>query len=186
MLVRGPDPAKLSPASTALAGPCETRGCFRRAVAITIRAVDRESQLIAVRVRFAISNSIIEKIVTHVNRKAWWHVPPHDPTAYSKRGKFFASSFREAEFYGRPLDDPQRVAISKPLVGDEKTIAKVLGIPPQHDGMSLEEIAAHDVLWRNAALSKGFDSIVLMAPKSFISLKNEGKLPRSLELNVLL
>lgn len=40
-----------------------------------------------------------EKLIAHVNRKDWWHVPPRDPSAYSKRGKFFASSFREAEFW---------------------------------------------------------------------------------------
>jgi hypothetical protein len=51
--------------------------------------------------------------------------------------------------------------------------------------MSLEEIAAHDVLWRNAALAKGFDSIVLMTPKAFTRLTTDGKLPRSLELNLL-
>lgn len=117
----------------------------------------------AVRSRSAIPSSVIQRIVAHVNRKEWWHVPPHDPIAYSKRGKFFASSFREAEFYGRPLDKPQRVVIAKPVIGDERAISKVLGIPPQHDGMSLEEIATHDALWRNAALAKGFDSIVLMA-----------------------
>ncbi len=105
--------------------------------------------------------------------------------AYSKRGKFFASSFSEAEFYGRPLDEPQRIVIAKPLVGDEQAIAKALGIPPQHTGMSLEEIAAHDVLWRNAALAKGFDSIVLMTPKALTRLTTDGKLPRSLELNLL-
>jgi hypothetical protein len=131
-------------------------------------------------------SSVTERIVAHVNRKKWWHVPPNDPMAYSKRGKFFASSFREAEFYGRPLDIPQRVVIAKPLVGDEQAIAKVLGIPPQHDGMSLEEIAVHDVLWRNAALAKGFDSIVLMTPKAFTHFTSDDKLPRSLELNLLL
>jgi hypothetical protein len=129
--------------------------------------------------------SVTERIIAHVNRKAWWHVPPQDPMAYSKRGKFFASSFSEAEFYGRPLDEPQKVVIAKPIVGDERTIAKVLGIPPQHAGMSLEEIAAHDVLWRNAALAKGFDSIVLTTPKAFARLTTDGKLPRSLELNLL-
>lgn len=129
--------------------------------------------------------SVTERIIAHVNRKAWWHVPPQDPMAYSKRGKFFASSFSEAEFYGRPLDDPQRVVIANPLVGDESAIAKALGIPAQHAGMSLEEIAAHDMLWRNAALAKGFDSIVLMTPKAFSCFRADGKLPRSLELNVL-
>jgi hypothetical protein len=46
----------------------------------------------------------LQKLVRHINRKAWWHVPPRDPRAYEKRGKFLASSFREAEFYGRPHD----------------------------------------------------------------------------------
>lgn len=127
----------------------------------------------------------IQKLVRSVNRKKWWHVPPQDPRAYSKRGKFFSSSFSEAEFYGRPSDVPERVKIERPLVGDERTIARVLGIPTQHEGMSLEEIAAHDALWRNTALAKGFDSIVLMSPKAFAKLKAEGKPPRSLELNIL-
>lgn len=126
-----------------------------------------------------------QKVIRHVNRKHWYHVPPRDPTAYGKRGKFFASSFSEAEFYGRPLDVPERVKISRPLLGDERTIARVLGIPAQHEGMSLEEIAKHDELWRNAAIAKGFDSIVLMSPKAFAKFKDDGKLPRSLELNVL-
>jgi hypothetical protein len=127
----------------------------------------------------------IEKAVNHVNRKNWWHVQPANPNAYSTRGKFFASSFAEAEFWGRPLDEPQRVTIAKPLVGDELTISKALGVPPQHDNMSLDQIAAHDAVWRNAALKKGFDSILLMAPKCFARFKTTGKFPRSLELNVL-
>lgn len=129
--------------------------------------------------------SAYERLISHVNRKQWWHVPPHDAGAYRKRGKFFASSFAEAEFYGRPLDKPQRAAVKKPLVGDEKTIAKVLRIRPQREGMSLEEIAAHDAKWRAAALAKGYDSIVLMAPNTFAKFKASGKPPRSLELNVL-
>jgi hypothetical protein len=127
-----------------------------------------------------------EKLISHVNRKQWWHVPPQDPDAYRKRGKFFASSFAEAEFYGRPLDQPERVSIRKPLVGDEKTIARHLRIPPQQAGMSLDEIAEHDAKWRDAALAMGYDSIVLMTPSAFAKFNAEGKPPRSLELNVLL
>lgn len=63
-----------------------------------------------------------EKLVAHVNRKNWWHVPPQDPKAYRKRGKFLASTYREAEFWGRPLDEPQKASISRPLVGDEATL----------------------------------------------------------------
>lgn len=126
-----------------------------------------------------------EKLVAHVNRKNWWHVPPVDPGAYRKRGKFLASSFEAAEFYGRPLDEPQKVIVAKPLIGDEHRISKVLCIPPQYDGMTLRQIAAHDALWRNAALKKGFDSILLMAPKCFAEFKASGKIPRSLELNIV-
>jgi len=61
-----------------------------------------------------------------VNRKQWWHVPPRDPDAFRKRGKFLASSYRGAEFYGRPLLDPIRVSISKPLIGDETLIERKL------------------------------------------------------------
>ncbi|HUI43784.1 MAG TPA: hypothetical protein VL523_17625 [Terriglobia bacterium] len=56
-----------------------------------------------------------QKLIAHINRKAWWHVPPRDPSAYRKRGKFYASSFAEAEFWGRPLDRPERAATPNPL-----------------------------------------------------------------------
>jgi hypothetical protein len=126
-----------------------------------------------------------KRLITHINRKQWWHVPPVGQDAYQKRGKFFSSSFAEAEFWGRPLDEPQKVTVKKPLVGDERRISRVLGIPAQHDGMTLEEIAAHDARWRNAAITKGYDAIVLMTPKCFLEWKTKGKMPRNLELNVL-
>jgi hypothetical protein len=129
--------------------------------------------------------ALYDRLVAHLNRKNWWHVPPVDSDAYKKRGKFLASSFEAAEFYGRPLDEPQKVTISRPIVGDERTIARVLRIPPQYEGMTLEQIAVHDAKWRNAALKKGFDAILLMAPKCFAEWKAVGKIPRSLELNVL-
>ncbi len=128
---------------------------------------------------------LMGKLVRHVNRKKWWHVPPADPNAYIKRGKFLASSYAEAEFWGRPLDDPQKVCVAKPLVGDERTISGALGVRPQHEGMTLKQITAHDARWRNAALKKGFDSILLMSPKCFAEFKASGKLPCSLELNIL-
>lgn len=131
---------------------------------------------------------LYDKLIAYVNRKSWWHLPPMDSKAYAKRGKFLASTYSEAQFYGlfgagRPLE--QRVKIAKPLVGDEKKITRVLGIPPQYDGMSIEQIAAHDAKWRNAALRKGFDAILLMSPKCYTEWKAVGKIPRSLELNIL-
>ena len=127
----------------------------------------------------------LRKMAAHVNRKQWWHVPPADPNAYGKRGIFYASSFSEAEFYGRPLDEPQKVKVRNPLVGDGVEIGRMLEIPEQHEGMTLEEIAAHDAKWRNAALALGFDAIVHMAPQSFSEFKRSGKIPRKLELNIL-
>lgn len=73
-----------------------------------------------------ISKTITEKLVGRINRKYWWHAPPRDPLAYRKRGQFFASTFREAGFWGRPLDEPQRVTIARPLIDEEEMIEKRL------------------------------------------------------------
>lgn len=128
----------------------------------------------------------LERLIAHVNRKTWWHVPPRDPSSYNKRGKFFASTFREAEFWGRPLDEPQRVVIAKPLPGDEETIEKTLfGRRISHDHLEMEERWKLDAKMKRAALAKGYDCILLMTPQGFANFKASGKLPRSIELNVL-
>ncbi|MGB6875852.1 MAG: hypothetical protein WBD87_07430 [Candidatus Acidiferrales bacterium] len=129
----------------------------------------------------------MEKIIAHINRKVWWHVPPRDPEAYRKRGKFLASSFKEAEFWGRPLDEPQKVEVRRPLIGDEGTIEKELfGRRVSRDqNITMEERWEIDAKMKRAALDKGYDSILLMAPKAYSRLKMSGKLPRSLELNLL-
>ena len=132
------------------------------------------------------SDIFVESLVAHVNRKSWWHVPPRDPNAYSERGKFLASSFREAEFWGRPLDEPQNVAIAKPLIGDEETIEKQLfGRRVSSEDIAIEERWKLDAKIKRAALRKGYDSIVLLAPRAFTKFQSTGKLPRSMELNVL-
>jgi len=79
-----------------------------------------------------VRKELIQRLVAHVNRKHWWHCPPQDSKSYRKRGKFFASSFAEAELYGRPLDGPQRVEVSNPLVGSEDHILDSLGIPKNY------------------------------------------------------
>lgn len=127
-----------------------------------------------------------EKLVAHVNRKEWWHVPPRDPSAYSKRGKFLASSFREAEFWGRPLDEPQRVTVAHPLVGDEEAIErKLFGRRVSSETISVKERWALDAKMKVAAQAEGYDSIALITPKAFSAFKKSGKLPRSIELNIL-
>ena len=132
------------------------------------------------------SGVFFEKLVAHVNRKKWWHVPPRDPSAYSRRGKFLASSFSEAEFWGRPLDEPQRVFVSKPLIGDEDAIeTDLFGRRVSTDDIAVEDRWKLDAKVRRAALRKGYDSVVLMTRKAFIEFQSTGKLPRSMELNVL-
>jgi len=126
-----------------------------------------------------------QKTIAHVNRKNWWHVPPRDPSAYRKRGKFLASSFKEAEFWGRPLDEPQKVAIFRPLIGDEQTIEKNLfGQRLSSEGMTMDARWKVDAKIKKAALTQGYDAVLLMTSKAFTELKTKGKMPRSSELNV--
>jgi hypothetical protein len=130
--------------------------------------------------------ALYEKLVAHVNRKSWWHVPPVDPDAYHKRGKFLASSYREAIFWGRPLNNPQRVSVGMPLVGDEATIErKLFGRRISHPAITLDERFKLDARMKRVAIVHGYDSIVLMSGSSFVSFKSEGRVPRSLELNIL-
>jgi hypothetical protein len=127
-----------------------------------------------------------KKLIVHVNRKKWWHVPPRDPTAYRKRGKFLASSFKDAEFWGRPLDEPQRVSIARPLIGDEQAIEKKLfGRRLSAEDITMEERWKLDAKLKKAAIKQGYDSIVLMSPKAFSEFTAVGKVPRSMELNIL-
>jgi hypothetical protein len=130
--------------------------------------------------------SLVAKIVRHINRKYWWHVPPQDPEAYLKRGKFLASSFAEAEFWGRPADEPQKVTVAHPLIGDEGRIEKELfGRRISREHISVKKRWEIDAKMKRAALAKGYDSIVLITPKAFSTLNKSRRLPRSIELNVL-
>jgi hypothetical protein len=131
-------------------------------------------------------SAFYDKVVAHVNRKRWWHVPPLDRGAYRKRGKFLASSFTEAVFWGRPLDDPLRVTVANPLFGDEATIERTLfGKRVSNGDITVNERWKLDTLMKKTALAMGYDSILLMAPKTFAKFESTGKIPRSLELNIL-
>jgi len=83
-----------------------------------------------------------KRLVDYINRKHWWHVTP---LAYQKRGKFFASTYSEAEFWGRPNHEPERVCINNPFVGDNNTVErKLLGKVASHDGMGAKQRFAVD------------------------------------------
>ena len=130
------------------------------------------------------------KLITYINRKDWWHVSPRDSRAYEKRGKFYASSFRESEFWGRPSDTPEHVRIQNPIVGDEPSVQTVLfGKPVKDPGddspRPLEWRWKLDARMKNAALAKGYDAIVIVTAPAFKKYRSEGKTPRSIELNVL-
>jgi hypothetical protein len=131
-----------------------------------------------------------EKLLARINRKDWWHVPPSDPKAYEKRGMFLASTFREAEFWGRPSDQPIRVNVTNPLIGDEATIeTELLGAPCKYPGdddpMLLQWRWNLDSQLKTAAMAKGYDSIVLLSASGYMKFVAEGRIPISIELNLL-
>ena len=129
-------------------------------------------------------------LIAHIARKSWWHVTPRDADAYQKRGKFYASTFTEAEFYGRP-GDPERVRVRRPLVGDEEAIeatlfGRYISSELACEGEeSIEERFALDARMKTAAVKRGYDAIVLMSPKGYACYLAEGKFPRAIELNIL-
>jgi len=137
-----------------------------------------------------VKNILIEKI----NKADWWHVPPKDFEAYKTRGKFLASTFNQAEFYGRPNDNPEKVKIKNPVFGfSELEILEQLFIKKDaieyltsvlesknyyNDRINL------DAKMHDKAKNMKFDSIVLMTSTGKKSLKNNRK-PSSIELNLI-
>lgn len=135
-------------------------------------------------------NILIEKI----NKSNWWHVIPEDPNAYKKRGQFLASTFRQAEFYGRPIDRPINVNIKNPVFGFseleileqlffEKEAKKYLNEVLQSISYYRDRINL-DQKMHNQAKKLGFDSIILMTNLGKKSLQNNRK-PNSVELNLI-
>jgi hypothetical protein len=122
-------------------------------------------------------------------------VPPQDLDAYNKRGKFLASTFQQAEFYGRPNDIADKVFITNPVYGfSEKEILKKL-FPGNDGGYLLDEIAKRKKYWYQErikldekmfkkAKSLGYDAIVLMTRTGRKELERNRK-PNSIELNLL-
>jgi len=82
-----------------------------------------------------------------------------------------------------------RVQVCNPLVGSEDHVLHALGIlihyPEPEDARFYEKRLALDAKMRDAALAKGYDSIAIIHPTTFVVFKKTGKVPRSIELNVL-
>jgi hypothetical protein len=138
----------------------------------------------------SVKSTAKQKLLARINRKDWWHVPPTDPKAYQQRGKFLASTFAQAEFWGRPLDTPIHVNVKNPLIGDEPTIeTELLGAPVPYPGDDHPKLLkwrwALDAKLKKAALAKGYDALLLLSTSAYDKFSAEGKIPVSLELNLL-
>jgi hypothetical protein len=135
-------------------------------------------------------------LADQLNKRKWWHSPPVDKSAYKKRGVFLASSYKECEFYGRPLNEPIKVNVSYPLVDTEKNIIRFLfgdnssqmsAYIALINGTAKEPLKVRFKLDRDlfkAAKNKNYDAIAVVTEKELEKVKNK-KLPRSIELNVL-
>ncbi len=135
-------------------------------------------------------------LIGKINKSYWWHVPPRDPGAYKKRGKFLASTYIGAEFYGRPNIEPEKVHIANPVFGfSEKEILEQL-FPGMSEEMLRgfenddynknwynERIALDRELYRRAK-KMGYDAIVLMGSNGREYLERNRK-PHSIELNLI-
>lgn len=137
--------------------------------------------------------NIKETLIQKINSADWWHVPPRDPFAYIKRGKFFASTFLQAEFYGRPNDIPEKVTIANPLYGtSEIEILKILF--PETYKKECDTVTKEDKNWYNTRIAldakmykrakkMGYDAIVLLGSNGKRYLAKKRK-PHSIELNL--
>jgi len=134
--------------------------------------------------------------VERINRKRWWHKPPLEENAYKKRGMFLASTFKNCEFYGRPLDVPIRVNIKNPLIGTDMDLIKPLfgdDSPQMQAVRYLTNTTSKD--WvkvrfkldadiARAAKIKGYDAVVYVLENGMERIR-QNMLPRDIELNVL-
>ena len=133
-------------------------------------------------------------LIQKINKANWWHVPPTDPKAYKKRGKFLASTYDEANFYGKPNLMPEKVNIVNPLFGfSEISILKKLFGAEEAKRLlkkttELENYNVRidlDAKIYNRAKKLGYDSVALMTKKGREYLQ-KGLKPRSIELNIFL
>jgi hypothetical protein len=126
-------------------------------------------------------HTLKELLIQKINAGEWWHVPPRDPGAYRKRGKFFASTYLQAEFYGRPNMEPERVEIKNPVFGfSEDEILKQLFKSTELNQLKDVKNAEEDFYQKRIALDAkmykkakvlGYDSVVLMTAQGKVALQ---------------
>lgn len=136
-------------------------------------------------------------LVNKINNSLWWHVPPKDLSAYKKRGKFLASTFKQAEFYGRPNDVPEKVSVANPICGfsEIEIVKRLFSAKVVEEYKKYVSGADHCADWYEKriewdariyrkARGKGYDAVVLLASNGRKYLKKNRK-PHSIELNLL-
>src|SRR3989339_444738 len=134
-------------------------------------------------------------LIKKINRGIWWHVTPRDPEAYRKRGMFLASTYSEAEFYGRPNDGPLRGKIHNPVFGfseseiliklfDKEKSKRYSHIVESADKDWYEKRIGLDAKMHDRAKKLGHDAIILMARRGKEALQ-KGRKPSSIELNLM-
>jgi len=138
-----------------------------------------------------VKNLLIKKI----NDSLWWHTPPLYSIEYQQRGKFLESTYRQAEFYGRPNNEPERVEIRNPIYGfSEFEILRILfgrSAKEYHKSVFTcdNELYATrlrlDTMMHGKAKELGYDAIVLMS-RSGRQLLQSGIKPHAIELNLVL
>jgi len=136
------------------------------------------------------NNNLKTTLISKINESIWWHVSPRDTKAYKNRGKFLASTYQQAEFYGRPNDVPDKVKIENPVCGfSEKEI--LMRLFPHNwkklilgNDANYKDRIALDARMYCKAKALGCDAIVLIGRNGKVALKNNRK-PYSIELNLL-
>lgn len=134
-------------------------------------------------------------LIQKINSSDWWHVSPRDPGAYKKRGKFLASTFLQAEFYGRPNDKSERVNIKNPIFGfseleiltelfNKKNAQKYLDVVLSDNGEFYQKRINLDAEIYNRAKELEHDAVVLMTQAGKNDL-GKGRKPNSIELNLI-
>lgn len=137
----------------------------------------------------------MESLIKQINRRNWWHSPPIDKLAYTKRGVFLASSYKECEFYGCPIDEPIKVNVTNPVIDTEENIIKMLfgrdSLQMKSYKALVTDTGANNLKLRFAldedmykeAKKNGYDAIAIVTEEGLEKVK-AGKLSKSVELNV--
>ena len=125
-----------------------------------------------------------EKLVLHINAHKWWRTALPDAKMINSRGLFYASSYKEAEFYGCPIDIPFTINVKRTLFGDEVHIMQTLGLPLHNQDIRIKKRFALDAKMKRLAIANDYDSIALFTTKGYQTYMKTGTIPRSIELQV--